>query len=85
MLPFGLATRCQRVTAPDSAGDSSEFSEVWWYLAIVKEPLPSSCRERFHQAHLVRAVLWSEASGALHSGSRFILWHFVAVPQRFTA
>jgi len=35
--------------------------------------------------HLARAVLRSEASGALHSGSRFILWHFVAVPQRFTA
>ena len=82
MLPFGLATLCQRVTAPDAVGVSSEFSDCPVVLCscqkavavIVSNDLPEQDALNPELRSLsVRSVLWSEASGALHSGSRFIL------------
>jgi len=43
VLPFELDTHCQRVSALNAVGGGTEFSVVQWCLAVVKEPLPSSC------------------------------------------
>ncbi len=78
MLPFGLATHCQRVTAPDAAGVSSEFSDCPVMLVSCQKAVAIIVSNDLTEQDALNtelrslsawSVSWSVASETLHSVS----------------